>query len=135
VRPPAVGHQQIAAGVDRDRIRRDEPVAVDAVGEALERAAAGIEPEHGRVLEIAHVQPPVAVERHAQAEAAGAGDLLDRAVGDAEDLPRLAAAPDRAVGGDGEALRVVEPRHRRQAVEEHARVHRGTARVDSRTTR
>jgi hypothetical protein len=92
----AVGHVQPALGVEGREVGDPQPPPAGAVGEPLHPAAAGRHPEHGGVLEVADEQVAVAAEGHAQAEAAGRGDLGDRGpVGvDPEDLPALAAAPD-----------------------------------------
>jgi hypothetical protein len=102
-------------------------VATGAAGDPLDPAAAGLDPEHGGVLEVADVQVVAGAEGHAEAEAAGGGDLLDGgAVGvDPEDLAALAAAPDGPVAVHGQPLGVVELGVGEGAVKEHA----GSARV------
>src|ERR671935_1097936 len=107
VRRAAVGDDQVAARVDRDRVRCHEAMAAGAVGEAVEGAGARVEAEDGGVVQVADVERAVRVEGHAEAEAAGRRDLLDRPVGDPVDLAALATAPDRAVRGDRDAFGMV----------------------------
>ena len=116
----ALGHEQVAGAVERHRVR-----VAKALGEALEAIAGEL--EHRAVLDVADEQLAVRVERQPEAEAAGRGDLLERAGAgvDAVDLPGLASAPDAAVARDRHPFRVVEP------VDEHphtaTRVDPGTA--------
>jgi hypothetical protein len=118
----AVGDVQPAGGVERRGVGDAEPVAGCPVGEPLDPARAGLDPEHGGVLEVADEQVVVGAEGHAEAEAAGAGDLLDDGAGgvDPVDLAALPAAPDRPVAVHGQPLRVVELGVAEGAVDEHA---------------
>ena len=70
---------------------------LEAVGGPFgQRARCKIEFEHGGMFEIAGVERRIAIERKAQRETAGAGDLFHRAaVGrDTQDVAVLIAAPD-----------------------------------------
>jgi hypothetical protein len=71
------------------------------------------------VLDVAHEQVAARIERQAEDEAAGRGDLLQDTVGVAVDLPALTAAPDAPVVRHRDALRMVEARLGERAVDEH----------------
>jgi hypothetical protein len=118
--PVTVRDVKVAVGSERRVVRDAEPVR----GERLDASGCDFHPEHGRVLEVTHVQVlGFVVERHPQAEPARRRDLGERPTVRIEpvDLSALATAPHAALGMHGDAFRMVELRIGERAVVEDAR--------------
>jgi hypothetical protein len=99
----AVGHEHPAEGaVDHGEVRIAQ--AFGAV--AGKPAAAEVEPEQRGMAQVAGEERAVGIEGHAEDEAAGRGDPLDRRSvrRDPAKIAVLIAAPDPAVGTDGHAF-------------------------------
>ena len=104
-----ITHIEIALGIEDTEVGCLKRALPGPLGEPA-HAAGRIDPQHRVQLVIADEEVPLPVERDAQAETTGAGDVLGLAsVGrDAVDLSKLPAGIDRPVGSDRHPLWVVE---------------------------